>query len=163
MKFNLEFEGKNYICEWFDKTDFSKFKKDEVFQVHGFIFDDEGKICLVDCRGDGIYTTPGGGPEDIDKSFEETLKREIREEVDLEVKELIPLGYIKAICSDKEKVIFSLRYVGKVKEINKQTIDPAHERIPERVFISPEEFEKYTGWGENGQLQLNKALEKLKQ
>lgn len=159
MKFVLVFQGKTYDCEWFDSVDFSELEKERIIQAHGFIFDENNNVCLVDCDGKGKYVLPGGKPEPNDKSYEDTLKREVDEEADLEIKEIKPIGHIKVIPRDnKEKIHYSLRYIAKVHNKKQQTTDPAKGRIPSRMFIHVDEFDSYTGWGENGIFQLKKAL-----
>lgn len=72
------------------------------------------------------------------------------------------MGCIISYKEDKpEEKEYSLRYVSKVKKINPQTIDPAYNEYTKRKFILPEEFDKYCGWGENGEFQIMKALEAM--
>ncbi|MDP2947470.1 MAG: GNAT family N-acetyltransferase [Nanoarchaeota archaeon] len=160
-KFVVEWEGNFYDCEWFDDTIFENIKG-EIRGVHGFIFDDNKNICLVKFPGKDHWQVPGGHPESYDKSFDETLVREVDEEVDLELKEIKRVGYIKAVPrGDFDTVNYALRYVAEVEKIKEQTIDPAEGIIPEREFVKPEEFENFTGWIRNGNFQIKKALERL--
>ena len=58
----------------------------EVKQVYGVVFDDYGRIFLR--VEDGKYKITGGKPKDRCESFEDTLKREFLEEVNITLKEI---------------------------------------------------------------------------
>ena len=89
--------------------------------------------------------------------------RETEEEADIELKNIKRLGYWKSVLRSKPKEItYQGRFVAQIKKTKKQTIDPAYNVIPERIFINPEQFEEYTNWGDNGEFQLKKALEAVK-
>ena len=154
-------EWGDFEMEWSDNTDFENL--DNVIGAQGFVFNDEGKFCIIklSCKKNWLIT--GGKPEKYDKSFEDTLIREVDEEADLEIKDIQRIGYSISYRKDNpEKKDYSLRYVAKVKKIKPQTIDPAYNEIPERKFIFPEEFDKYCCWGENGEFQIKKVLGKIK-
>ena len=160
-KFVVEWRGKFYDCEWFDNTDFEKLNP--IKGVHGFVFNDKDAVCIVKTKGKEFWSDTGGGCEKFDKTFEDTFIREVDEEADLEIKNLQRLGYIKSITRENpEDVHFQLRFVARVKKIKPQTIDPAEGAINERKFVSTKDFSKYTGWGDNGDFQIKKALKKLK-
>ena len=159
MKFKIEFEGKIYDCEWFDKTNFKKLEREKVRQCYGFVFDKEERLCIINCGGKQGWCLPGGTVEIYDKTFKDTLIREVNEEADLDLKDIKKVGYIKIIPKENPREIhYALRYVAKVKKIKPQTIDPACNIIPKRKFILPSEFIDYVNWGENGKFQLQKAL-----
>lgn len=151
----------DWEMEWSDKTDFEKL--DNVIGAQGFVFNDKGKFCIIKLSCKKHWLITGGKPEKFDKSFEDTLIREVDEEADLEIKDIKRVGYVISYKKDSpEKKEYSLRYVARVKKIKPQTIDPAYNEIPQRKFIFPEEFDKYCGWGENGEFQIKKALSKIK-
>ena len=145
----------SYKVEWFDDTDFSKLKN--IKQVYGIIFNDEGKIIIINTVGN--WQVPGGKPEN-EESFQETLIRESIEEADIEIEDIIPLGYQK-VEEINDNIngtpFYQLRYFAKIKNINESTIDPATGKIPERKFILPEEFLNYCPWGEIGKYIVDKA------
>jgi len=164
----ITWQGHDFIMEIFDSTDFSKLNR--VSQVSGFIFNDKNELLIVKCADKDEWALPGGGPEKQDKSWKETLIREVIEETDIELKDIAPVCYIKTISLDKD---FhhprvggdSIRTVARVKKINKQTIDPANGGINQRKFIPVKDFLKYCHWGKNGRVQLElamKARNKLK-
>jgi ADP-ribose pyrophosphatase YjhB (NUDIX family) len=161
MKSEIEWRGQRYIMEWFDRQDFEGLK--EVTQAYGFVFNKDKKVCVINCTGH--WCLPGGHPESYDKSFEDTLRREVDEEADLDIKNIKRLGYFKITpLNDKcerKGVHYLLRYAAEVVKIKEQTIDPAVGIIPKRRFISPKSFEKVTGWKDNGNFQLKKAMEAI--
>ncbi len=104
-----------------------------------------------------------GPPEDDDQSFEDTLIREADEEADVEVdrNSLVPEGYVKIslLHKDNKEVTYSLRFSGRIKNINKQTIDIATGKINHRKFIIPKDFLEYIcNWGNFGEWQRDKVL-----
>ncbi len=148
--------------EWSDDTNFEKLEN--VIGAQGFIFDELGRFCIIklSCKGNWLIT--GGKPEKEDKTFEDTLIREIDEEADLEIKDIRRVGFIVSYKKDNpEKKEYSLRYVARVNKIKPQTPDPAYDEVPKRKFIFPKEFNKYCGWGDNGEFQLKKVLDKLQE
>jgi len=147
--------------EWSDDTNFEKLKN--VIGAQGFVFDDRGRFCIIKLSPKEKWLITGGKPEKEDKTYEDTLIREVDEEADLEIKDIRKVGYIISYKKDNpEKKEYSLRYVARVKKIKKQTIDPAYNEIPKRKFIFPKDFNKYCGWGENGEFQIKKVLSKIK-
>jgi 8-oxo-dGTP pyrophosphatase MutT (NUDIX family) len=162
MKFEIDWKGEKFLVEWSDETNFEDLKN--VGGVAGFIFDDHGRFCIVKTKGKEAWNLPGGGPEKEDKSFENTLIREVIEEADLEIKNIKRLGYLKSKLKEKKDwKNYQLRYIAEVKNINPQTIDPAENAITKRKFIVPNDFNEYCGWGKNGEFQLNKALKMMKE
>ena len=142
-------DGKKYILEWLDDVDFSKLVN--VKQAYGYIFDENGKLLIV--NPGTTWRLPGGGPEDIDKNYEETLIRETIEEADAIIKDIQPLGYLKVTPvgeDNDEDVHYALRYVARLKQLDEQTIDEAVGIINERLLIDPDKFSDYCDWGEMG-------------
>ena len=158
-------EWGDFEMEWSDDINFEKLRYDKsgkVIGAQGFVFNDEEKFCVIKLSSKKTWLITGGKPEKTDKTFEDTLIREVDEEADLDIKDIKRVGCIiawkKGHPEEKE---YSLRYVARVKKIKPQTIDPAYNEIPQRKFISPEEFDKYCGWGDNGEFQIKKVLKVL--
>ena len=61
-----------------------------VKQVYGIVFSDDGRILLR--IEDNKYKLTGGKPEN-NETFEETLKREYIEEINVELEECYYLGF----------------------------------------------------------------------
>lgn len=159
-KFVVLWKGDYYDCEWFDDICFDVLEN--VKQASGFIFNENNEMCLVKISGKDSWALPGGRPEDFDSCFEDTFVREVLEEADLKIKDILPVGYVKCVPrKNPESFFYQLRYIAKVEAVQEQTIDPATGKITERMFIKPEDFQKYSNWGESGIIQLEKALKKI--
>ena len=141
------FEGV-YDVEWNDAAPAPDIAP--VKQVAGILFNDKGQVLLI--RVVDNWQLPGGCPEK-NESFEQTLRREADEEGDVEITDIAPLGFQKIVecmpsgAPGKKEPFYQLRYVARIAKVKPQTIDPAHNKIPERIFIPPGEFTKYCPWG----------------
>ena len=93
MKFEIEYRGKLYDVEWFEDTDFESLG--EVHGAHGFVFDENDKILVINISSKPNWTIPGGGKEDYDENLEATFIRETDEEADIELKDVKRVGYFK--------------------------------------------------------------------
>ncbi len=70
----------------------------------------------------GNWQLPGGHVEE-DESHEDTLRREVREEADVELENIAPLGHLRVAEIKDSKIepeFTQLYFVGKIKELNKQ-------------------------------------------
>jgi len=145
---------------WREDLDFSKLKN--VTQAHGFLFNGKGEILIVSSDGGKTWGLAGGTPEREDKSYVDTLIREVEEEADVEIDKISPIGYLTSTFIDEPKTEHhQLRYVARVVKVKEQTDDPAHGKIILRKFIKPEEFLVYCPWGLIGKAMLEVALEKI--
>jgi len=163
MKTTINWAGQDYEMEWFDEVD--KSFLNNLQQVYGFLFDSQGKLCLVRPTEKRGWRLPGGGPEPEDLDWKETLIREAMEEADvvLDRNSLRIVGIIKntPLSDNCERELgYALRVTGKIISVEEQTEDIAEGLINERKFISPEEFSEYVQWGKFGEHQLKKCLDK---
>ena len=157
MKEKIDYNGLKFELTWSDQTNFEKLKN--VSQAYGVLFNKKGEILIISTDEGNHWGLPGGTPEKYDKNFEETLIREISEEGDVEVENVIRLGFQNVSSLDKsipDKQ--QLRYFGKIKKINKQTIDPAYNKILLRKFVKPEKFIQETGWGKIAEYVISKSV-----
>lgn len=159
LKVGLPGFSAEYNVEWFEETDFSNVEN--IKQVYGILFNREGKFLIINTLGN--WQLPGGTPEK-GESWEETGIREAIEEADVEIENIIPIGYQK-VSELKEEGEMSpfhqLRFVAKIKRLNKSSIDPATGKIPVRKFILPEEFLEYCPWGKIGSHIVHLARKKI--
>lgn len=122
---------------WHKNTNFKHL--DPITQVYGVCFDKDGNI-LIKKGLSKEWNIPGGSPESNETPIQ-TLKRELEEEVDVEIGKYQMIGYFEV--SSNNSTIYQLRFVCRIKKINKQTIDPAKGIINERKFVKPDEFFNY--------------------
>ena len=134
-------EKGTFELTWHDNIDFSKLKP--VTQVYGVCFNKKGEILIINTTGN--WQLPGGTPEK-GEGWEDTLIREVKEEADVEIKNIVPLGYQKVYHKEKNSISYQLRFLATISKINKQTIDPAEGKIPRRKFVNPENFFNYCHW-----------------
>lgn len=126
-------------------------------QVYGIVFSDDNKILLR--VEDNKYKLTGGKPEK-NETFQETLKREYLEELNVEIDEIFYLGYLLV----KEKNISEyaqVRMIAKVKKINEQRPDIDNGKIYGREFVDVNDVKKYLNYSDKaGNLMLDSAIEK---
>lgn len=128
-----------------------------VTRVYGFCFNQQGEILLT--FDQGSYGLPGGKPEN-DETHEETLIREVLEEVQCEIADLEYIGY-QHVTIDPDKLIGAayaqLRYACRVTKLLPQMVDVATGRFIDRRFASPTDAAALLDWGDNGRQQIASA------
>jgi ADP-ribose pyrophosphatase YjhB (NUDIX family) len=122
---------------WHKDTNFQYLNP--ITQVYGVCFDQGGKILILK-EMNKEWNIPGGKPESNETPIQ-TLKRELAEEVDVEIDKCRMIGYFE-VLSDSP-TIYQLRFACRVKKINLQTPDPASNFLNERKFVIPNEFFDY--------------------
>ncbi len=155
--FVVEMKWKNdiYALELYNSINFSGLKS--VTQVQAVCFTDDNDVVLYQ-HSDNYLGLPGGTPEE-GESFEETLKRELYEEISVEVLDFGPIGYIKVYKKDRpEKFDFQLRYWAKVKLLE-ETPDPDNKAIG-RVLTPINKAVEKLNWGKRGELLIELAKNK---
>ena len=128
-----------------------------VTQVYGLCFNQRGEILLT--FDQGVYGLPGGKPENSETP-EETLIREVLEEVQCEIADLEYIGY-QHVTVDPDKfgsaAYAQLRYACHTTKLLPQTIDVATGRLIDRKFASPNDAAALLNWGDNGREQIASA------
>lgn len=145
------YKGSRVTNTWIRHDDIVKYSP--ITQVYGIIFNDKGEILVCRESKEGGWIIPGGHPEE-GESIEETLKRELLEEVDVEVEDIKPLGVQKVTFPDDkepDKAIYQVRCITKLKKLNPQTPDPANGSTWERKFVPFSEVTNYVKWGKTGE------------
>ena len=153
------YKGTIVTNTWIKTSEIEKYSP--ITQVYGVIFDDEGNILIGRESKYGSWIIPGGHPEK-GESIEETLKRELLEEVDVEIENIKPLGVQKVTFpddSDKNKAIYQVRCIAKLKKLNPQTPDPANGNTWEREYVLSNQITEYVKWGKTGEAMFNDAIE----
>lgn len=85
----------------------------EVRQVYGIVFNERGEVLLRE--DDNRYKLTGGKPEGEDSSFEETLRREYLEELNMSLEKVYYLGYL--LIEENDEVYAQVRMIGKIGNI----------------------------------------------
>ncbi len=132
-------------------------------QSYGICFCD-GKLVIVFGFFGGKEREWGfpGGRIEPGETYEDALKREIREESNMEVLSFVPLGYQKGSRSGQGVFSYQLRYVCKVRPYGDFIADPAGGVITAVKLIDPVNYEKYlSNWGKIGVRSVERARELL--
>jgi len=118
----------------------------------------ENKLVLVYAAKKDSWSMPGGGLEE-GETLEECITREIKEETNMKVLELFPLGYDTFTNPETQKKIYQARFVAKVEPYGPFVIDLDPEQdISAIKLIEPLEYKKYFDWGERSDAMMRKAL-----
>ncbi len=122
----------------------------------------DGKLVLVYSQSRDVWEIPGGGREE-GESFEDCIVREIKEESNMKVLELYPLGYDINTHSEAEVPHYVLRYAARVEPYGDFTGDGAEDsEITEIKLIDPADYKQYFDWGERSDAMMEKALKYIK-
>jgi ADP-ribose pyrophosphatase YjhB (NUDIX family) len=153
---------KSYHLTWTRDSDANKYAP--VTHVHGIIFNNAGDILVGRPKPSKPWTLPGGKVE-TGESIEQTLRRELMEEVNVAVGAVHILGVQKVEVPDDPKdeknPYFQVRCVALLGELLPQKLDPGASEavIWERVFVPSAEIEQYLPWGENGHAMFEEAVD----
>lgn len=148
--------GVEYVFEYSDADSFNDLDYNLCRQVYGICFCDD-KI-VIGYGGQKKDWGLIGGTIERGETFEQTLKREIREESNMEVLKCIPVGYQKVIDARDGSHIFQLRYACAVRPLGPFVSDPAG-GVTEIKMIDPVDYKKYFDWGKIGERMISRALE----
>ena len=141
---------------WYNITVPSDLK---VRQVYGIAFTEDGRIILR--IENNKYKLTGGKPE-VNESYEETLKREYIEELNVELEDCYYLGFL--LVEDNNEKYAQVRMIAKIKSINENHIDPATGEMYERELVNADKVKKLLNYkDEAGNLMLDEAIQKAKE
>lgn len=150
--------GVEYIFEYSDADSFDHLEREYCRQTYAVCFCG-GKMVIVYNTG-GDHWGLVGGTVEKGEIIEQTLKREIKEESNMEVLKCLPIGYQKVIDTRNNSFVYQLRYVCTAKPYGSFVSDPAG-AITEIKLVDPKEYKKYFDWGEIGDRIVNRAIESL--
>lgn len=158
MKIKSQFadkEGKLAEVTYEDADSFDHLLDKKVTQTYGVCFVENKIVIVYSIKGGGHWILPGGSIEK-GETFEECLKREIREESNMEVISFAPIGYQEVRFDGK--IFNQLRYICIVKPYGDFISDPDGS-ITEIKLIDPKEYKQYFDWGEIGERIIERAIE----
>ncbi len=148
--------GVLYFFEYEDTDSFEHLPYEKCRQCYGVCF--SGESIVIGYGGHKQSWGLIGGTIEKDETFEQTLRREIQEESNMEVIAFAPIGYQKAIDSRDNSVFYQLRFVCTVKPYGPFVHDPAL-AITEIKLIDPPEYKQYFDWGKIGERIMARAIE----
>ena len=131
----------------------------KVRQVYGIVFSNDFKVLLR--IEDNEYKLTGGKPEN-NESYEETLKREYIEELNVELDECYYLGYL--LVEENNEKYAQVRMIAKIKNINENHIDIATGKMYGRELVEISKLKEYLNYqDEAGNLMIDEAIKKAKE
>ncbi len=154
----LGYSGVAYTFKYEDADSFDQLPYDQCRQTYAVCFW-ENKIVIV-MHGKKNHWGLVGGTIEKGEMLEETLKREIAEESNMEMLSCLPIGYQKVIDNRDGSYFYQLRYVAIVKPKGQFIADPAGD-ITEIKLIDIDDYKKYFDWGEIGERIIERAKEIL--
>jgi 8-oxo-dGTP pyrophosphatase MutT (NUDIX family) len=101
---------------------------------------------------------PGGTPEDFDRDWQATLEREVLEEADVTVRDVVPLGY-QEVRPGAGGAFAQLRVAARVDHWLPATPDPDNGQVYPRVWVPLGEAADRLGWGAPGRAQAAAAAQ----
>lgn len=126
----------------------------KVRQVYGVVFSDDGRVLLR--IEDSKYKLTGGKPEE-NESYEETLKREYIEELNVELVECYYLGYL--LVEDNNEKYAQVRMIAKIKNINYKRPDTDNGKVYDRRLVTFDKVKGYLNYqDEAGNLMIDDAI-----
>jgi len=131
----------------------------KVRQVYGIAFTEDGRIILR--IENNKYNLTGGKPEE-NESYEETLKREYIEELNVELDKCYYLGYL--LVEDNNEKYAQVRMIAKIKSINENHGDPATGEMYGRELVNTDKVKDLLNYkGIAGNLMVDEAIQKAKE
>ncbi|MDD5711052.1 MAG: NUDIX domain-containing protein [Candidatus Colwellbacteria bacterium] len=150
-------KGVEYLLEYVDADSFDNLNPALCTQVYGICF--YGEQMVIGYGGQKENWGLIGGTIEKGETFEQTLKREIQEESNMEVLSFAPIGYQKVTVKGEQSSIYQLRYACIIQPYGPFVADPDGGSIQEIKLIDPANFKRYFDWGEIGERIITRALE----
>lgn len=158
-KDELPWEDKIYIREIFDDQNFDKVVNN-AFQAQAVCFTKTGELVIFETKN-GKTGLPGGHIEQGERP-EETLEREIYEEVACKMLDFGPTCYFREYQKGKEQDFrYALRYWALVEPLDEEVNDPCDEGRKRRL-IEKDELINTLKWGKSAEILLSLAEREMK-
>lgn len=157
IKSSFIYKGNQILIDWFDVD-----SKDEIpdlpWQQIYVIGDVGGKVPLV-YYAHGRENLPGGHTEP-GETLEQTLCREVQEELNMRVIEWRPIGY-QVLTNPDGKVDYQFRAVAKLEKLGEFAGDVGGSVIDYRL-VDIDEVNQRIGYGDVGEHMIDRAKKCLK-
>lgn len=162
-KFIEKMQKNEVKITWFDTV----VPKDiDTKQVYGVLFDEFGRI-LLRVKNNGFnkrFSLAGGKPETNDKNIEETLRREVLEEVNVTLqKDIFYVGYQLIENDDNKNPYAQVRMAAMIKNIGEKKPDVDGGEIYDRLLTHPKRVIELLDWGDIGKQMIEKAVKVAKE
>lgn len=157
MKIKSQFtetDGSITLVEYQDSDSFDFLDKTKVKQCYAVCLVN-GKIVIVFHGKKNTWGLVGGSIEP-GESYDDCLKREIKEESNMKVLDFKPIGYQTVYMGDR--VFHQLRYVCTAEPYGEFSGDPDG-KITEIKLVDPKDYKKYFDWGDIGDSIVGRAME----
>lgn len=156
-------KGHDVTVTWLKTDDLEQYKP--CFQAYSVVFNDKGQILLIQEKDK--WKIPGGTPEE-GETAEQALRRELIEEADVTVSNILPLGvqkveYPNNPSTTQGDVFYQYRYICLLDELHEPSPDPATGLTHPRMFVPADEVTRYVEWGTVGQSMFTDAIKLYKQ
>lgn len=132
----------------------------KINQVYGITFINDGRLLLFKDREK--YSLAGGTPELQDANVEETLRRELIEEVNILINTPHIVGYRLIDEENGTELYAQVRMTALITEIKSAKPDPATGRTYKRYLVSPSKAIDLLNWQDDGAAQIYSAVEVAK-
>lgn len=144
----FEFNG-HVDVEWYDVLEVNEIP--DLNWQHVYIIGSlDGKVPVVISRNhEGKYNLPGGRTEQKE-TVEETMRREVEEELNMEVIAWKPLGYQKCTRAGSDDIAYQFRAYAKLRKIGDFTNDPGGSVIGHEL-VNLDELNNYINYGNVGE------------
>ena len=152
------YEGTTYTITWLPDIDINSISP--VTQSYGFCYNDENELLVVETLTSGKWQVPGGHLEASETAVD-TLHREIIEEADVKIKDIIYLGAQKITNNQDDKFEYQVRYAARVEAVLPRTPDPDKGFIIPRKFVDPYTYNQLADWGVIGDELIRLSMEKI--
>ncbi len=164
-KFERNYQGRKIKMELLTIEELNDINKIfPITQISGLCFDEKGNLLVISGKP-GKWGLPGGKPEK-NEAPEETLKREVKEEANVNLKKILPLAFVRVTFTNNPNkfegdIFYQGRYLALIDSVEPLEKDPATGIKFNRKFIAPKEFPRYIRWPDASEI-ISLALEKLR-